>query len=296
MWHQVRLLTTAAALFSLIAVMSIYGLSYYRLAIADRIFDEKHSELKPSGSIGLRLGMAGLFLFCCLYLYPVRKRSKLLQRIGKTKNWLDFHILFGISAPLLVTLHSSFKVQGLAGVAYWLMMAVMLSGFVGRYFYGQIPRRLNATELSLKELQQLSATAAKELGEQHVFSAVELTTLMRFPTPREVEEMSLVRAVRLMVWMDLQRPFRVAALRRLWMDSWIDYCRTLGGLLPSPHPELEQGIALVRRHSWLLAKMTFLSRTSRVFLLWHVIHRPFSYSFAVLVIVHITVVILMGYF
>jgi hypothetical protein len=32
-----------------------------------------------------------------------------------------------------------------------------------------------------------------------------------------------------------------------------------------------------------------------VFHLWHVIHRPFSYSFAILSILHVTVVLLLGY-
>jgi hypothetical protein len=32
-----------------------------------------------------------------------------------------------------------------------------------------------------------------------------------------------------------------------------------------------------------------------VFHLWHVIHRPFSYSFALLAVIHIAVVTMMGY-
>jgi hypothetical protein len=39
----------------------------------------------------------------------------------------------------------------------------------------------------------------------------------------------------------------------------------------------------------------FLSRSEKVFHLWHVIHKPFSYTFAVLALIHITVVMMMGY-
>ena len=46
--------------------------------------------------------------------------------------------------------------RGLAGIAYWIMIAVMLSGLVGRYLYSQIPRRINAAELSLQEMQAMT--------------------------------------------------------------------------------------------------------------------------------------------
>jgi hypothetical protein len=296
MSHRIRLFFVASVFLSVITAVLIYGFSYYRLAMPERIIEPRHADLKPSGRIGSRFGIAGVALFCCLFLYPIRKRSKLLQRIGKTKHWLDFHVLIGISAPLFITLHSSFKVQGLAGVAYWLMVAVMLSGFIGRYFYAQIPRKLSAAALSLQELEELSAATAAELTGQRMFSATELAKLMTFPTNREVEEMSLARAVACMMWMDIQRPLRVAALRRQCMAHWTEYFRTLWGLRPSSESGLENGIELARRQSWLLAKMAFLTRTNQVFQLWHVIHRPFSYSFAVLAVVHIAVVIMMGYY
>ena len=92
--------------------------------------------------------MLGVTLFCFLFLYPIRKKWPWLGRIGKTKHWLDFHVLLGITAPVVVTLHSSFKLRGIAGVAYWIMMAVSISGFIGRYLYAQIPRSLSATEMS----------------------------------------------------------------------------------------------------------------------------------------------------
>jgi hypothetical protein len=33
-----------------------------------------------------------------------------------------------------------------------------------------------------------------------------------------------------------------------------------------------------------------------VFHLWHVVHRPFSYTFALLAVIHIALVVMMGYF
>jgi hypothetical protein len=76
----------------------------------------------------------------------------------------------------------------------------------------------------------------------------------------------------------------------------VEKLRTLGGLFKSSDAELENAIRLVRRESWLLAKMAFLGRAQEVFQLWHVVHRPFSYSFAVLAVIHIVLVLAMGYY
>jgi hypothetical protein len=42
-------------------------------------------------------------------------------------------------------------------------------------------------------------------------------------------------------------------------------------------------------------RLIFLSQAQRVFKLWHVVHRPFSYAFAVLALVHIGVAMLLGF-
>jgi hypothetical protein len=110
--HKVKLLSAAILMTVIVSGTFVYGLDYYRMGAEDRVFSDKHSALRPSGSIGLRLGMFGVGLFFCLYAYPVRKWWKWLQRFGKTKNWLDFHILLGVSVTLIITLHSSFRARG----------------------------------------------------------------------------------------------------------------------------------------------------------------------------------------
>jgi len=271
------------------------GFPYYRLSAPERAYSPLQEAFRPSGTVGLKLGFAGLGLFLVLFLYPIRKRWPWLGRMGKTKNWLDFHVLVGISAPIVITLHSSLKMSGLAGLAYWIMMAVAISGFAGRYLYAQIPRSLNAAELSLQEMQALSARLAQDLERQALVTAEEVAPLLKLPDRKTVEEMSVLGALWLMFRMDVARPFQVSRLRRKAL-SGSGMFLTLGGLLPSRHRELEHVIASVRRQSWISAKMLFLQRIEDVFHLWHVVHRPFSYSFAVLVVAHITVAMLLGYY
>ena len=296
MFHRIRLFVFVIVISTLVAATAAYGWDYYRLPLAERVVSGKNTHLRPSGTIGLKLGMLGVALFACLYMYPLRKRWKWLQKFGKTKNWLDFHVLFGISAPLVITLHSSLKLQGIAGVAYWLMIAVMLSGFVGRYFYAQIPRSLNATALTVRELDEMSSSMRGQIQARSPLSANEFANILSVPEATDIQRMSLLKALLVMVWLDICRPFQVAQLRRGFMTSTGEKIRSLGGILSSGDDALETVISLVRRQSWLITKMAFLDRTNQVFQLWHVVHRPFSYSFAVLAVVHITLVLLLGYY
>ncbi len=293
--HHARLYVSWFVMVILMVAVAYFGTPYYRLGLAERAYSPLRTVFRPSGSVGLRLGIFGLGLFLLLFLYPIRKRWPWLGRIGKTRHWLDFHVLLGITAPIIITLHSSFKLGGLAGVAYWIMIAVALSGFIGRYLFAQIPRSLSTAELSFKEMQTVSAQLAEQLERQAVLRPEEVAPLLKLPAPEEVERLSILAALWMMARLDIARPFQVSRLRRRSLSS-LGIVLTLGGLLPSRHRDLEATIKAIRNQSWLSAKMLFLKRIHEVFHLWHVVHRPFSYSFAVLVVAHIAVAMMLGYY
>jgi hypothetical protein len=280
---------------SVIVSVAAHGFRYYRLPLEARAFHPLNRQLRPSGPVGIRMALLGFASFCGVYLYAARKRVKWLGRIGKTKHWLDVHVVMGACAPVLITLHAAFRTRGLAGTAYWIMLVVALSGFVGRYLYAQVPRRINAAELSLQEMQAVTEELTERLQSQNLFSADELKPLLAVPTQQEVERLSVPSALLLMLACDLKRPFRVARVRRRAVTGF-RRIRTVWGLLPSSQSNLERVIDLARRRSWMAAKISFLAKTQQVFHLWHVIHRPFSYSFAVLVCVHIGFALFIGYY
>ncbi len=174
----------------------IYGFNYYWLSAAQRALSPKHDYLKPSGTIGLRLGMIGFLMFLLIYLYPLRKKWAWLGRQGKSRHWLDFHVLLGLSAPIVITFHASFKFSGLAGVAYWIMIIVSLSGIVGRYIYAQIPRSLNFAELSFKEAQDQSNALAAQLQALGILTQKDISSLVRLPNLQQTERMNLLTAAR----------------------------------------------------------------------------------------------------
>jgi len=293
--HRKRVHIAALSASCLILVLALYGANYYWLNVSERPHSPKHALLRPSGTIGIKLGMLGVCLFFGIYLYYFRKRWKWLSRIGSSSHWLDFHVVMGLTAPVLIAFHAAFKFRGMAGMAFWIMAAVALSGVVGRYIYAQIPRSLNNAEISWQDMEAGRGRLGQYLSSQLLFPPDVLRTAFHLPDPQRVAGMSLSAALTAMFLIDLVRPFRVAALRRRILRV-SDYFGTLGGLLPSGNRELEWTIELVRKQSALRKKMLFLSRSQQVFHLWHVVHRPFSYAFVVLALIHIATAVLLGYF
>lgn len=171
---------------------------------------------------------------------------------------------------------------------------VTLSGFVGRYLYSQIPRGLSAAELSKKEMEEREEAMRKELEEQKETFGFAVEALYHLPTPQAVAHSTTVEALLAMFLIDFKRPFQVSRVRlqTAGFGPWLfSFC----GLRATADMKLERAIRVASTKASLSKRILYLSRTQRVFQLWHVIHRPFSYAFALLAILHIGIALFMGY-
>lgn len=292
--HRMRVFLSWMLALAVVLVIAGYGANYYSLSAADRPFSPKHELLRPSGPIGIKLGMFGVFLFFLIYLYPLRKKWGWLARQGNSRHWLDFHIVLGTTAPVIIAFHASFKFSNIAGMAFWSMLAVTLSGFVGRYLYSQIPRNLNAAELSMKEMQETEESLRKQLAEQKLAFGARMESLYDLPTPQDVDHMPMLVALLYMMLIDMRRPFKISLLR-LQATGFGSWLRASCGMNRTHDLSLERAIGIARKQSALSKRILFLSRTQQVFNMWHIIHRPFSYAFAILALIHIGLVLYMGY-
>ena len=293
--HRIRLYILYALAVSINLAIFIYGFDYYKLSSLDRPFSPKHHLLRPSGPIGLYIGIFGVLLFAGIFLYPIRKHWPWLATKGSTRHWLDIHVLMGLTAPFIIASHSTLKFRGIAGMAFWIMFAVSASGVVGRYLYAQIPRSLNTAELSLREIQELQAHLASQLSAQNLLPEADLRALLRLPSRELVAKLPIVIAIVYMMILDVVRFFRVARLRRHALTGG-EYLTSLFGFLPAGHREVERAIHAAKDEAALAKRILFLSRSHKVFHLWHVVHKPFSYAFAVLAVLHIGLQFVMGYF
>ncbi len=118
--------------------------------------------IPPAGALfGHLLGILGFILMLLTeILYSLRKRSQ-SARWGSMASWLQFHIFTGLVGPFLVLLHSSWKFNGLAGATTLLTILIVISGFVGRYIYTQIPRTLEGVEIETPAGQFQAAALAR---------------------------------------------------------------------------------------------------------------------------------------
>jgi hypothetical protein len=133
-----------------------------------------------------------------------------------------------------------------------------------------------------------------ELSAQSLIRTSDLQALFRIPSEAQVAKMPIVAALAYMVALDLMRPWRIARLRRRTLTAW-ETVTCLGGLLRTSHEELERAVVVAHEQASLAKRLAFFSRAQQVFHMWHVVHKPFSYSFAVLAIIHISVVWLLGF-
>ncbi len=160
--HRIYIFSMAFIVLAIFTYLLITGLSFYNVPIEERFFHSDYAKLKPSGSWGHGLGIIGsLAMLTGVVTYMVRKRSRKFHKAGTLKHWLEFHIFLCTLGPILVLFHTSFKFGGLVAVSFWSMVAVFVSGVIGRFIYIAIPRTSEGRELSLNEVRDMNAGMSK---------------------------------------------------------------------------------------------------------------------------------------
>lgn len=253
---------------AVIAVWFWQGWSYYRLPEGARPRHAEYARLTSGGELGHAFGIVGSALIVLLLLYIPRKRWKRLSRWGSLSLWLDVHIWMGITGPLLIVLHSAFKVGGLVAFSFWSMTAVALSGVLGRYLYLQIPRDDSGEELDGQGIQRRQESLLAEAG---------------------------------LVWDQLPETIRRDMGRGVGgMFTWIRddlgwlgrRGRWLADLRLAGAPDPAHALRSLRRLEVLQRRRGTLDLARRLLHHWHVFHRPFAFIMILFMIVHIVVALL----
>ncbi|NOZ75515.1 MAG: hypothetical protein GXO90_09125 [FCB group bacterium] len=257
--------------------------SYYLASSLERPRMEAHQLWKPGGIYGHGLGILGSVMILLLLTYSARKRIRKFRRWGKLPSWLNYHIFLGITGPLLITLHTTFKFGGLVSISYWSMMAVMLSGFIGRYIYVKIPRKINGEEMSRKEIEAHNEELKRQLTEEFRLSSDQLALIEQVGGVHKIKQRGLFGIFTFFI-MDL---FNWLTLRRI--------SHLVFKSASVPKARLREFHHLLSRRVRNSRRIAFLQAAQKLFHYWHVIHKPFAYTMIVIMIVHVTVVITLGY-
>jgi hypothetical protein len=268
----------------LLLAITAAGSSYYFAPIALRVRSPWHAWLKPSGYVGQAAGLLALAIFLALWLYPMRRRFRWLAFTGTMAKWLNVHVGLALVLPLLAAVHASWRFRGLIGLGYMSMLAVWLSGLVGRYLYARIPRGKTGLELSAEDVAKNRHALLAEIAKRARLPLEDVQAVLG-EDPWPCEGLGLWATLRQLVRDDLARWRASRRLARMC-------ARRAGGKLD--RRTLRRVRQLARREMALMQQARLLAGTQRVFRFWHVVHRPFALAALAAVLVHVAVVVAMG--
>jgi hypothetical protein len=280
--HFIYLLVFTLVTLLVLVYLSISGLSYYNTSLEERFFHPGHEAFKPSGILGHGLGIAGsLLMIIGVFSYMARKRNRSLMRIGILKHWLEFHIFMCTLGPVLVLFHTAFKFGGIVAVSFWSMVAVFLSGVIGRFIYLQIPRTIEGRALSLSEVKDMKSDMSDILSTSMQLDE-ESQKLIIDSTKKKVDV--------------LQENFLARSFRKYRDDKKaVHKIKTLLVRNNVPKDQYQKILSLVRNEISLNRKIDRLVTMQSLFKYWHVAHLPFALVMLVIMIVHIVVTVTFGF-
>jgi hypothetical protein len=155
------------------------------------VYWSQPASLPPNGGSwqGYVLGSVAAVLVLWLALLGLRKRSY-RSRLGSVRGWVSAHLMLGLAVLWVASLHSAWQLGwNVHGLAYVLLLGVVLSGVYGMYAYLRLPSRLAQLHAGLRREDWLTrlnridadmreqARLADALTLAVVESAIDRTTL-----------------------------------------------------------------------------------------------------------------------
>ncbi|MDH3419745.1 MAG: hypothetical protein OEQ25_02260 [Gammaproteobacteria bacterium] len=241
--------------------------------------------------IGYWLGILGASLMGLVLLYPVRKRVRLLHRLGSTKSWFRAHMILGVIGPVLILYHCNFALGSLnSRVALFCTLLVAGSGLVGRYFYAKIHLGLYGSKASLQQLVERARVTTQQ--KTHTSTVVpDLLERMNVYDGKVLEPpQTLIGAALLPLTLNVRTrwaQFRLTwFMRRQLRNQAAEHAR-----IAASRPQLERVLArFIAEHLRRVRRVASFAFYERMFSLWHLFHMPFFYILVLATIIHILAV------
>lgn len=280
--HFIFILLLSFIILAIVILLSYYGISFYNISIEERFFHPLYRTLKPSGTIGHGLGIIGsLFMLIGVLTYMLRKRYRIFSRFGLLKHWLEFHIFLCTLGPILVLFHTSFKFGGIVAISFWSMIAVFLSGILGRFIYIQIPRSIEGRELSLSEVKNLKTDIKEILNNVTNLDESSYNKIIELTNNRIGEFYGNVVSGYLKSTFEDRR--RLVEVKSLISNNRI------------PKDDYNKIVKLVKNEISLNRKIERLNTMQNLLKYWHVAHLPFAFVMLIVMIIHVVITLLFGY-
>ncbi|MGE0314997.1 MAG: hypothetical protein AB7P21_25560 [Lautropia sp.] len=246
---------------------------------------------RSGDDVGYWLGVAGGSMLLALFVYPLRKHVRLLQRLGKVKWWFLAHMALGVVGTFTILLHSTFHVRSTnAAVALYSMLIVSISGVIGRVLHVRVHRGLHGERSNLAQLQASAGLEGVAARSMLAFAPGVERRLREFDAHAGTGRRGLADAFGKVLilpvrqWSTAHRCRR--ELRRLLRER-----AKLHGWPPAKLRERERAAGdFVGRYLRAVVRVAQYAAYERLFALWHVAHVPFVYLFVATAVFHVIAV------
>jgi hypothetical protein len=266
--------------------VSLYILLALLIAGAWRV--SRAGYYRSGDDVGYWMGVAGGVMMLLLFSYPLRKYFRFMQRLGKVKWWFVVHMVLGIGGPLLILLHTTFRLGSVnAAVALFSMLIVAGSGVVGRFLYLRIHRGLHGERNNLADLQRRVGLAEGEIKSRFRFAPEVAAKLLAFEALATGPGSSWGFTMSRLLWLpirqrvvleqcsrELRQRMRIIAKERKWTR----------GQFERRHAKARD---TTQHYLRSVLRVSQFSAYERVFALWHVLHVPFVYLLLVTAVFHV---------
>ncbi len=244
------------------------------------------SGMTPETGLGYLLGITGSVMMLVLLIYPLRKRVRGLDWLGKVGDVFRVHMVLGIVGPLLVLLHTNFKLGAPnSNVALLAMLIVVASGVIGRFLYSHIHVGLYGRKAELQDFIG-DAEALKAILGHDVDAGPSLQNELMAFEAEALAKAGLLDALRYGKATRHGRKHLKAVMLPLLERQ------AIAGRCSASQMQMREDAALLHLEQYLSAirKAAAFKLYERMFALWHVMHMPMFFLLFFAALAHVLAV------
>ncbi|HEY5947116.1 MAG TPA: 4Fe-4S binding protein [Kofleriaceae bacterium] len=249
----------------------------YRLLLLDGLspgLARLNVSYLAGSQLALTCGYLGTALMVLSMAYLLQRRFKWFRATATNQFWLDVHLMTGTVGPLFIALHSALRLTTWVSIPFWSMVAVVVSGVIGRYLYTLVPGLTSKHDFAVLEHRR----TITELAARHLPAAQYATAVMDREAVRSTHAWE-VGLLSLLAWVIADDLRRIGSRAR---DR-----RALRKLAP---PRLARQIAShIDRVVFYERRRELAPRGKLLLKAWKRVHIPFSVVLLVTMLLHIAI-------
>jgi Fe-S-cluster-containing hydrogenase component 2 len=217
---------------------------------------------RPGDQLSTYCGLIGTILMIIAAIYPVFRRIGVFRWLASNTMWFDFHLMAGTVGPMFIGLHSVLRLDSWVSAAFWSMVITVISGFLGRYLYTQVPELSSGVELEELDHERAFQRARPVLTVPMAEIDRELAEQRRI-AQRVAQSPSVLRALWWLLFQDIGRIPRTLArrgrLRQLGVDRATrnDLARRAARMIVIARRQVVAPKAALLLHSWKKVHVPF---------------------------------------